>query len=226
MEYAGEVNVTSPELVAISPGVQVVADADEPLFYTQGAYWLYRDGYWFTSSNYYRGFARVDFAVVPQQLRTLERPETYARYERNRGSTRQARTPQMQRRSQRPVQPHGSTPQQQQPSPQTPSPQPAPPAPEQQLPPSSPGTPADPYAPPPSGTMPAQPTSPPGATPPVETPSDLPDQATPPPEANTDYRTNSIDNPKRTERDTTDTPSSQTERDTTDTPSSQTPVDE
>lgn len=109
VEYAGEVNVTSPELIEISPGVQVVADADEPLFYAHGAYWLHRDGYWFTSSNYFRGFARVDFAMVPQQLRTIERPEAYAHYQSNLGRTRQARTPQMQRRTQRPVQPQGPT---------------------------------------------------------------------------------------------------------------------
>src|SRR5262249_35225555 len=56
VEYAGEVRVTSPQLIQLSPGVQVVADADEPMFFSHGYYWLYRDGYWFRSTNDRRGF--------------------------------------------------------------------------------------------------------------------------------------------------------------------------
>jgi hypothetical protein len=85
------VHVTSPELVTVSPGVEVVADADEPLFYADGYYWLYRDDTWLRSDSYRGGFVRVDFAYVPQPIRTIQRPQVYAQYRRHHGGTMQAR---------------------------------------------------------------------------------------------------------------------------------------
>lgn len=99
VEYAGEVHVTSPELVTISPGVQVVADADEPLFYSDGMYWLYRDNGWYRSDSYRGGFARIEYSVLPQRIRVIEQPQTYVQYRRH-GENRYARERQMQTRSQ------------------------------------------------------------------------------------------------------------------------------
>jgi hypothetical protein len=48
--------VSTPDLVTVSPGVQVVADYDEPVFYTDGFYWRYTDGGWYRSNNYATGF--------------------------------------------------------------------------------------------------------------------------------------------------------------------------
>ena len=81
--YSGQVRVTSPELIEIDPGVMVVADAEEPLFFSEGNYWLYRDGYWLRSDNYRSGFVRVDLSFVPQRVRTIERPQTYVQYRRH-----------------------------------------------------------------------------------------------------------------------------------------------
>lgn len=97
VQYAGDVRVSSPELVMISPGVQVIADADEPLFYSDGSYWLYRDGYWLRSADYRRGFVRVDISYVPQRVRLIERPQTYVQYRRTHMRDYQARV-QMQNR--------------------------------------------------------------------------------------------------------------------------------
>jgi hypothetical protein len=100
VEYAGTVRVTSPELVTIGPGVQVVADADEPLFYSRGYYWLYRDGYWFRSDSYRGGFARIDFVYVPGELRVIDRPQLYVQYRRHLGRDLHARpAPQQQTRT-------------------------------------------------------------------------------------------------------------------------------
>lgn len=99
VEYAGSVRVTSPELITVSPGVQVVADAEEPLFYSHNNYWLYRDGYWFRSDNYRNGFARVDFVYVPGELRVIDRPQLYVQYKRHIGRDRFARPPQQQTRT-------------------------------------------------------------------------------------------------------------------------------
>ena len=126
VEYTGTVRVTSPELVTIGPGVQVIADADEPLFYSRGYYWLYRDGYWFRSDSYRGGFARIDLVYLPGELRMIERPQLYVQYRRHLGRERHARpAPQQQTRT-----PTYQTPTYQQPQPQEPaypnSPTPAP----------------------------------------------------------------------------------------------------
>lgn len=90
VDYAGAVSVSSPELVQLSPGVQVVADADEPLFFADGYYWLYRDDIWLRSREYNGGFARVDFVSVPQEIRVIERPQIYAHYRQNSTRYREA----------------------------------------------------------------------------------------------------------------------------------------
>lgn len=83
VEYAGAVHVSSPELIELQPGVMVVADADEPLFYAVGYYWLYRDGYWLRSNDYRRGFVRVELSYVPQRIRVIDRPQVYVQYRRH-----------------------------------------------------------------------------------------------------------------------------------------------
>lgn len=85
VEYAGDVRISSPDLIEIRPGVQVIADADEPLFYSEGHYWLYRDGYWLRSSSYRGGFARIELDYVPQRVRLIEQPQMYAHYRRHAG---------------------------------------------------------------------------------------------------------------------------------------------
>ncbi len=99
--YSGQVRVTSPELVEIDSGVMVVADADEPLFYSEGNYWLYRDGYWLRSSDYRGGFVRVDLSYVPQGVRGIDRPQTYVQYRRQ-GRDLSARATQQPMRSRAP----------------------------------------------------------------------------------------------------------------------------
>jgi hypothetical protein len=84
--YEYGVAVSSPDLVTVQPGVSVVADADAPLFYADGDYWLYRDGYWARSPSYHGGFARVDIRNVPMNVRRVRHPEGYVHYRRNHGS--------------------------------------------------------------------------------------------------------------------------------------------
>jgi hypothetical protein len=81
LTYAAE--ATTPELVVISPGVQVIADFDEPIFYSGNYYWRNQGGYWYRSAYHTRGWARVD--VAPVEIRTIERPSAYVHY---RGPTR------------------------------------------------------------------------------------------------------------------------------------------
>jgi hypothetical protein len=78
-------NVSAPELVYIGPNVQVIADYDEPIFYTSSYYWRYDGGVWYRSSNHRSGWVRI--TVVPEVITRIERPTAYIRY---RGTARAA----------------------------------------------------------------------------------------------------------------------------------------
>ncbi|HET9485670.1 MAG TPA: hypothetical protein VFO79_17030, partial [Xanthomonadales bacterium] len=80
VEYAAAVTVRSPQLVAIEhePDVYVLADADEPVFYTDNYYWLYRSGRWYRSHSYDRDWIYVS-APAPR-LRSIRQPTAYVRY--------------------------------------------------------------------------------------------------------------------------------------------------
>jgi hypothetical protein len=71
-------DVRAPDLVEISPGVEVVADYDQPVFYSDQHYWRQDAGVWYRSERYDHDWVRVD--EVPAQVRTIERPEQYVHY--------------------------------------------------------------------------------------------------------------------------------------------------
>jgi hypothetical protein len=82
--------VSTPELVLVEPGVYVVADYSEPVFYTDGYYWLYRDGYWLRSYTYSGGWVRV--RGVPYHVRGIRHPRAYVHY-RGHASARRFHAP-------------------------------------------------------------------------------------------------------------------------------------
>ena len=69
---------TGPSLAYVSPGVQVVADYDYPVFFSDGFYWQYNGGYWYRSPYWNRGF--VATYDVPYAVRGINRPWAYAHY--------------------------------------------------------------------------------------------------------------------------------------------------
>jgi len=69
---------TAPDLVVISPGVQVVADLDEPIFYSGNYYWRNQGGFWYRSTSHTHGWARVE--VAPIEIRSIQRPSAYIHY--------------------------------------------------------------------------------------------------------------------------------------------------
>jgi hypothetical protein len=83
----GRVTATysTPDLVYVSPGVQVVANYDYPVFYSQGYYWRHDGGIWLRSRVYNRGFVRV--RTVPVVVRGIRNPHRYVRV-RARGNVR------------------------------------------------------------------------------------------------------------------------------------------
>lgn len=68
----------TPDLVTVQPGVQVVADYDEPVFFVDGFYWRFNDGYWYRSNNYYAGW--YFYERPPVAVLRIERPYVYAHY--------------------------------------------------------------------------------------------------------------------------------------------------
>jgi len=81
--YTASVNATveTPDLVEVSPGVQVIADYDEPIFFTDGFYWRFYDGVWYRSSYYTGGWAFVD--APPVAIVQIGRPDVYRHYRPN-----------------------------------------------------------------------------------------------------------------------------------------------
>ena len=77
--YGGTVTATTvaPDLVYVSPGVQVVADYDYPIFYADNYYWRFDSGRWYRSSWYTGGWA---YASPPYVVARIERPHTYRHY--------------------------------------------------------------------------------------------------------------------------------------------------
>lgn len=68
----------TPDLVTVQPGVQVVADYDEPVFFADGFYWRFYDGYWYRSNNYYAGW--YFYERPPVAVLRIDRPYAYAHY--------------------------------------------------------------------------------------------------------------------------------------------------
>jgi hypothetical protein len=70
------------ELVEVRPGVWVAVDYHRPLFYSDGYYWMWRDGTWLRSYSYYGGsWVVVHYSYVPYTLRYLDyHPRYYVRY--------------------------------------------------------------------------------------------------------------------------------------------------
>jgi hypothetical protein len=80
VEYRGTATVTSttPDLVAVAPGVQVIADYDEPIFYANGFYWWEVDGGWYRSTNYTGGWVYV--SSPPRVIAEIRTPYRYRHY--------------------------------------------------------------------------------------------------------------------------------------------------
>jgi hypothetical protein len=67
-----------PDMAYVSPGVQVIADYDEPVFYTDGYYWRYdTNGTWYRSNTWTGGWV---YASAPRPLLSIQQPRTYIRY--------------------------------------------------------------------------------------------------------------------------------------------------
>ena len=66
-----------PRLVVVSPGVQVVPECREEVFFHDGWYWVRRDSYWYRSRDHRGGWVVVPGRQVPPRLVGLSPPGHY-----------------------------------------------------------------------------------------------------------------------------------------------------
>ncbi len=66
-----------PDLVEVEPGVQVIVDYDEPIFYSDNYYWRNDGGTWYRSSYYNRGWIS---ASPPTYVARINSPGRYRHY--------------------------------------------------------------------------------------------------------------------------------------------------
>jgi hypothetical protein len=57
-----------PPLVVVSPGIQVVPDYEEEVFFAGGWYWLRREGAWYRTRDHRGGWVVVPPRAVPASL--------------------------------------------------------------------------------------------------------------------------------------------------------------
>jgi hypothetical protein len=74
-----------PPLIVVQPGVSVVRDIDDEVFYADGYYWARQDRTWFRSQDHRSGWARVENRHVPAVI-ARSPPGHYRHY---RGDDRQ-----------------------------------------------------------------------------------------------------------------------------------------
>ncbi len=70
---------TPPTLAVIQPGVQVVVDHDEEVFYANQQYWVRLDGDWYHAGHHGDAFTYVERHHVPSALMHLA-PGHYRHY--------------------------------------------------------------------------------------------------------------------------------------------------
>lgn len=70
--------VTTPDLVTISPDVQVIADYHEPVFFTGGFYWRESNNGWYRSNYHDRGWSYQ--SQVPYRVRNIDNRGSYRNY--------------------------------------------------------------------------------------------------------------------------------------------------
>lgn len=57
-----------PPMVVVQPGVQVVQDYDDEVFFVDNWYWHRRDGHWFRTRTHTGGWVQVEERVVPRSI--------------------------------------------------------------------------------------------------------------------------------------------------------------
>jgi hypothetical protein len=68
-----------PPLIVVEPGVSVVSDMDQEVFYSDGYYWARQDRGWYRSRDHRQGWVVVEDRYVPAPI-ARSPPGQYRRY--------------------------------------------------------------------------------------------------------------------------------------------------
>ena len=82
MHQSATVYVADPHFVHVNPDVQVFVDADRPVFFVRGTYWLFDDGKWWTAPSLTERWTYVK--KPPGPVRQIDNPFQFVHY-RSRG---------------------------------------------------------------------------------------------------------------------------------------------
>ena len=75
-----------PRLALVEPGIQVVEDHDEEVFFVDNYYWHRRNGHWFRTATHSGGWVAVEPGLVPGRIVAYE-PGRYRHWRPGRAST-------------------------------------------------------------------------------------------------------------------------------------------
>lgn len=78
--------VQPPPLVVVQPGVQVVEDHDDEVFFVDNWYWIRRDNHWYRARDHRGGWVHVDGSGVPAPLVKVPHGH-YRRYKHGKKAT-------------------------------------------------------------------------------------------------------------------------------------------
>jgi len=87
--------VSDPDMVEAEPGVQVIADYDYPVFYSDGFYWRFEGGSWYRSHDYRGGWGYVE--APPVAVARIRSPQAYVHYRPSGYHVRRRAAPQRER---------------------------------------------------------------------------------------------------------------------------------
>lgn len=76
--HSAAVTVATPDLVAVGPGIYVIADYGEPIFFADGFYWWFYGGLWYRSTYYTGGWVYVP--SPPVVIARISQPHVYRHY--------------------------------------------------------------------------------------------------------------------------------------------------
>ncbi len=67
-DFRIDLPVILPPLVVVAPGVQVVPEVEEEVFFADRYYWVRRDGGWYRSRTHRKGWVLAPVRSVPVRL--------------------------------------------------------------------------------------------------------------------------------------------------------------
>jgi hypothetical protein len=76
--------IADHRLVQINPDVKTIIDADQPVFFARGSYWLFEDGRWFRADRVDASAQWTYVAKPPVPVLQIDQPYAFVHYKKDR----------------------------------------------------------------------------------------------------------------------------------------------